>query len=276
MRILIICQTMTYLSGSPLYHYTLAKELKRQGHDVFLFSMWSDNSLRKGMDEAGVMTWYDKPQGEYDLIIISQKDHEDVLDNVRAKKVINIVHSEYDPETPITDKHIDEYVAIRPSIKQHLIECHDIPANKIRIVYNGVDMQRFHPKKRKETNLGYTKVVLPCTLDMLRKQFIEYYTKRATKNYQIFIYGKDFGNDIYRNEWVHIHDEVPDIENYIADADFVAGILLGRVNLEARAMGILSFIHDPMNPEDYCTFFPEDEEFVQRHDIINVAKQLIA
>lgn len=266
---------MSYLSGSPLYHYTLAMELKKQGHDVFVYSMWSENKMKNDLLKAGITTFYDKPSGSYDRIIISQPDHKEVLDNVHAFKVINVVHSEYDCETPITDKKIDEYVAIRPQIKEHLIECHNIPAEKIRIVYNGIDFKKFSPEKRVENCENYVKVVIPCTLDMLRKQFIEYYTRKATEKYRVFLIGKDFGNEIYKNEWVYWHDEVDDIENYIADADFVAGILLGRVNLEARAMGILSYIHDPANPEDFQTFYPEDKEFNERHNIINVAKQIL-
>jgi len=82
-------------------------------------------------------------------------------------------------------------------------------------------------------------------------------------------------NKLFKNEWVFINDEVFDIENYIADADFVSGILLGRINLEARAMGIMSFIHNPDNPLDVQSYFPKQEEFEKKHNISNVVKQII-
>ena len=192
MRILIICHTMTYLSGSPLYNYTLALELKKQGHDVSVLSMWADNKLRNNLGKSKIMTCYTKaPEGMYDLVIISQSAWKDSLDHIKAKKIINVVHSQYDVETPITDKRIDCYIAIRPEIKEHLIFGHNIPENIIKVIYNGIDFERFSHKKRKIHKGSYTKIVLPCTLDMLRKRFIEFYTRRASEKYRIHIYGKD-------------------------------------------------------------------------------------
>ena len=36
MKILIGCLSMAYLSGSPLYHYELARELKKQGKSIII------------------------------------------------------------------------------------------------------------------------------------------------------------------------------------------------------------------------------------------------
>lgn len=273
MRILIVCQTMEYLSGSPLYNFTVAKELKNQGHDVSVYSRWSDNELRKELVSRKIMTRYSIPDEEqFDLVLISQPDHKDILCKVKSKKTINIIHSEYNCETPIIEN-IDEYIAIRPQVKEHLVSQHNIPKEKIRVIYNGIDLKKFSPKKRNSNKEDYIKVVLPCTLDLLRKKFIEHYTRRASEKYRIYIYGKDYKNSIYKNKWVFINEEVFDIENYIADADIVAGILLGRVNLEARAMGIVSMIHDPENPKNYDIYFPE--EFEKIHDITRVVKEII-
>lgn len=267
---------MTYYSGSPLYNYTLARELKRQGQDVSVYSMWAENKLKENLVKDKIMTRYNKPVGEYyDLVIISQPDYKELLDEITAKRVINIVHSHYDCETPITDKRVDKYIAIRPEIKEHLVKKHKIPAEKIRVIYNGIDFKRFKATKRKSHKGDYVKVVLPCTLDMLRKKFIEYYARKASKRYRVYIYGKDYGNKMRLNKWVFRHKEVFDIEKYIADADVVAGILLGRINLEARAMGIVSFIHDPENPSKSEIFFPSEKEFRKRHDIKLVSKEII-
>jgi len=277
LRILLICQTMSYFSGSPLYNYTLALELKKQGHDVCMFSMWADNELQENLGKSGIMTCYTTvPKGKFDLVLISQQDHKYILDMIEADKIINIIHSEYDVESPIVDKKIDEYVAIRPQIKEHLINEHNIPENKIRVIYNGVDFERFSEKNKKSHEGDYFKVVLPCTLDTLRVPFLEYYANKANEKYRVYIYGKNYGHNILFNKWVYVNDEVFDIENYIADADIVAGILLGRINLEARAMGILSFIHDPENPTLFKKYFPKREDFDKMHNVINVAKQIIS
>ena len=266
MKIIIVCQTMAYLSGSPLYNYTLAKELSKE-HDVSVMSLWGKNYLRYDLEDLGVKC-IRETNDEYDLAIVSQKD----FPIPKAKKVINIIHSEYDCESPILEG-IDKWVAIRPSIKEHLIKEYGIQEDKISVIYNGVDLERFKPIKKKKRD--YIKVVIPGTIDLLREKFHNYYTKKANKDFRVFLYGKYFGGQVEINEWVYYEDEIDNIEEEIADADIVAGILLGRVNLEARACDVKSYIHNPDNPEEYEQYFPDRKDFEDKHDIKKVTKQLL-
>lgn len=71
MKILISCSTMTYLSGSPLYNYTLAMELAKE-HDVSFCSVWVDNYLKKNLEKAGVKIREDI-NGDYDVALVSQQ-----------------------------------------------------------------------------------------------------------------------------------------------------------------------------------------------------------
>jgi glycosyltransferase involved in cell wall biosynthesis len=186
-----------------------------------------------------------------------------------ADKTIHIVHSEYECETPRDN--MEHYVAIRPSIKEHLIKEHNIPEEKIKVIYNGIDLELFSP--REKTDRDYFKVVIPATRDSLRQKFFDYYVNKANKDYRVFIYGRQFSAKI-QGDYVYQFDEVSNIEEHIADADLVAGILLGRVNLEARAMDVISVIHNPDDPEDYYEYYPDRKDFEDKHDIKNVAKQL--
>jgi len=263
-KILISCETMEYLSGSPLYNYTLAKELAKD-NEVHFQSVWTDNFLKTDLERLGVKCIF-STQEEYDLALMSQRRY----NKPNAKKVINIVHSEYDCETPIEG--CDHYVAIRPSIKEHLVKEHGIKDEDITVIYNGVDLERFKPVEKTERD--YIKVVIPATIDKLRQKMFDYYVSRASEKFRVFIYGRQFDGFIPEKEYVYVSDEVDDIENYIADADLVAGILLGRINLEARACNVPSVIHNPDNPEEMEKYFPDRKEFEERHDIKNVAKQL--
>lgn len=266
---------MLTLTGSPMYNYTLAKELKRLGHDVYVFSVFGNNQLRSNLysDHINLLTKLNK-NIEYDLVLISQAKFEKALKQIAYKYVINIVHSEYAVETPIINS-IDHYIAIRPSIKDLLIEKYNINTNKIDVVYNGVDFQRFNPNKRRKHDGTYTKIVIPCTIDKLRESFIDYYEKKANENFRVFFYGKNYQKREFANKWVTWNSDVFDIENYICDADYVAGILLGRVNLEAKAMGIPSYIHNPKDPTDFYLFDLDEAEFDRRHNIENVAKSIL-
>lgn len=266
MKIVIVCQTMTYLSGSPLYNYTLALELKRQGHEVDIVSVWVDNYLRTNLEKEGIRCLYSTNE-IYDLAIVSQKN----FPIPKALSVINVVHSEYDCETPIAEG-VDHWVAIRPSIKEHIVNEHSIDHNKVSVIYNGVDLDRFKPIKKSERD--YIKVVIPATIDPLREKFLNYYTSRANEKYRVYLYGKHFGGNVAMGDYVYYQNEISNIENEIADADIVAGILLGRVNLEARACDVKSYIHNPDNPEEFEEYYPDRKEFEERHDIKNVAKKI--
>jgi glycosyltransferase involved in cell wall biosynthesis len=263
MKIILVCSTMEYLSGSPLYHYTLAKELVKE-HQVSFLSKWSPNHLMFELEELGVEI-LNEPKGHYDLAIVSQRD----MPLPSANKTIHIVHSEYDCETPRDN--MEHYVAIRPSIKEHLIKEHNIPEEKIKVIYNGIDLELFSP--REQSKRDYFKVVIPATRDSLRQKMFDYYVNKANKDYRVFIYGRQFSAKI-QGDYVYQFDEVSNIEEHIGDADLVAGILLGRVNLEARAMDVMSVIHNPDDPEDYYEYYPDRKEFEDKHDIKNVAKQL--
>ena len=126
MKIILVCSTMQYLSGSPLYHYALAKELAKE-HEVSVLSRWSPNHLKFDLEDSGVKTITEATE-EYDLAIVSQQD----FPLPKAKRTVHVIHSEYDCETPRPN--MEHYVAIRPSIKKHLIEEHGIPAEKITVI----------------------------------------------------------------------------------------------------------------------------------------------
>lgn len=276
MKILIIVSEMITLTGSPMYNYTLAIELKRQGYDVDIFSIFSNNSIRQNLVKSGVnvLTKIDY-NINYDLTLVSQKKYEKAVRKIKSDFIINIIHSEYEEEQPIINSFIDHYIAIRPSIKDKIVKKHGISSDKVDVIYNGVDFSRFDKAKRKKHKGDFTKVVLPCSIGKLRLPFIEYYTKQASKDFQVHIYGEKYIDNFFKNEWVFIHDAVFDIENHIYDADYIAGILLGRINLEARAMGIPSYIHDPDKPTNFYLYDIKEEEFDARHNIEIVAKSII-
>lgn len=263
MKILLTGRTMTYLSGQPLYVYTLAQELVKE-HDVSVLSVWTDNELKNKLIESGVKCII-CPEQEYDLIIASEFKP----DNVKGY-TINIVHSEYDCETPISD--CDFYVGIRPSIVEHIIKEHNIPKNKTKVVYNGIDRNRF--KKSNKIKRPFKLTVVPCTIDKLREKFLNHLIDTATKKNMYLIVGSYFGAELHNSPFVAFLPPTFNIEKYIEQADEVAGILLGRVNLEANSMGIKSLIYDPITLKR-TKFMLDEKTFDKRHNIKKVAKQIL-
>ena len=142
------------------------------------------------------------------------------------------------------------------------------------MIYNGIDRDIFSKEKRVKNNKSYKKVVIPCTLDKLREQFLNYWIKRSSQFERVLIYGVNCGADLQRNMFAKILPPVSDVSEIIKDADYVAGILMGRVNLEAMSMGIPSYIHDPENPEKFEVFDIKEDSFDRKFNIKNVYKKI--
>jgi hypothetical protein len=261
MKILVTGRSMTYLSGQPLFCYELCRELKRSGHDVTMLSRWvgkppepmgedghilKDNLIRDGIKQ---LEWGTKLVDDYDLCLASEIMSKDAVKMIPNTPVINMVHSEYDVEEPLPDSpQIVAYVCIRWSIMQHITKEHAIPRHKCVIIYNGVDRQRFKPMPKPKRD--YYKVVVPCTLDTMREPFLNKLIDEANPKKHIHLYGIDCG------------------------ADEVAGILLGRVNLEAWSCGVNSSIYDPDTLEG--RLFPPPRDFDENYNIRNTTAKILA
>lgn len=289
MKILVTGLSMAYLSGQPLYCYELCRELKRQGHEVTMMSelhippgQRPDNDghkLVENLTAEGIecIEWNASRCSGYDLILASEPQSEIVFQSSGNTPVFNIVHSEYECEKPLENRNeIKKYICIRPSIAAHIITQHNIPTNKVKVIYNGVDRKRFSPvdKCPQKSPLSFSyKIVVPCTLDSLREKFLNHMIDNATSEKRVVIRGMDCGAQLHESPFVTINKDTFDIQEEMADADEIAGILLGRVNLEAWSMGIKSTIYDPVTLENITIEPPKD--FDKKHNIINVARQII-
>lgn len=262
MRVALTGNTMTYFSGQPLYVFETAREFKRAGHDVDVISEWSDNELKSILEGEGV-NCLTRGNGVYDVAYFSELSR-----GVEARTIINIVHSEYECETPL--KGCDGYVCIRPSIKEHIINEHGIPEDKIVVIRNGVDRTRFKPAVKSPRD--YKLLVAPCTLDPLRSAFINHLASTASKDKRVMFVGDNYGIRIVKNEFVEIVRPEFNVEKFIQQADEVHGILLGRVNIEAYSCGVDSYM---WNPDTLEVEKFEPENFDEEYNIKNVVKKLI-
>lgn len=285
-KILVTGLSMAYLSGQPLYCYELCRELKKQGHDVTMMSELHNPPLQKpdkdghklvsNLTAEGIhcLEWNGSACSGYDLILASEPQSRIVFQSSGETPVFNIVHSEYDCESPIPDRaEIKAYICIRPSIAAHIMTQHDIPSDKVKVIYNGVDRQRFSPSLKRKNKNGFYKIVVPCTLDPLREKFLNHIIDNATQQKQVIIRGMDCGAKLNKSEFVTIKPDTFDIQEEMADADEIAGILLGRVNLEAWSMGIKSTIYDPVTLDNITLEPPID--FDKKHNIKNVVKDIL-
>ena len=163
--------------------------------------------------------------------------------------IICSIHSEVlNLEEPVISPDIKKYVAIRPEIKQHLIDKFSIEPEKIEVIYNPIDANKFKPinvnKKRDKK-----RVLFVGTIDYLRKNtIIDLVETTKMRNQELWIVGKK--NDNYLDgiingqEHVKYFEPTFNVEKYIQECDETAGILLGRTTIEGWLCGKKGWIYN--------------------------------
>ena len=151
-------------------------------------------------------------------------------------------------------------VAISEMVKKDIQKHYSVPDEKIAVVYNGVDLERFHPKNKKRfrstirekleipeksflilfVGSGFERKGLQFLIQSL--EFLE------SDNWRLLLMGKgnwsrylDFASREQRKK-IHFLEPVDDLEQYYASADiFVLPSIyepFGNANLEALASGL--------------------------------------
>jgi hypothetical protein len=231
MRILMLCGDFFYLSGSPLYVYTLAKELVAIGHHVTVCSNIGGVITAKAR-EAGIEVVSEIAIGDtFDVIHLHQARCVRFLEHAtqlaRCPAVFTC-HSEFPSQKPLVDSRVRRYIAIRPGIA----EAWGIQAD---IVYNPVDFSRFHPMPKPEEDL----TLFVGTVDKLRRQAALQLLRSGKKCRFV---GRKF--DTYVDGLPNWCDETWNIEEHLMEASETAGILLGRTTIEGWACGRPGLIYD--------------------------------
>ena len=237
MKILLACLSYREFTGSEIYFYELGSALKDAGHDVSIYSQFTNGPLVDKTTGISLPTKDTITKENYDLLIFSHgRIIWEYIKDVKAKKVINVIHSEViDLEQPVINDKIDLYVGIRPSIVDYI---RSFNINKpVKLIYNPFDLKRFNPKNCKKKNKNKEKVVIfPGSLDYLRYQPLRYLLDLSVKqNFKVLHVG--------RNDYSTVHPNFTtqeprwDVENLYKECDIVSGIFLGRTSIEGLLSG---------------------------------------
>lgn len=237
MRILLACLSYREFTGSEIYFYELSSALRKAGHEVSIYSPFTDSPLRDKTSDVKFPLRDDINKENYDLLIFSHGNILwDYIKNVNAKKIINVIHSEVlELEEPILSNKIDLYVGIRPSIVDYLRTI--ITDKPIKLIYNPFDTDRFNPKKCKKKKSIKDKIVLfPGSLDYLRYQPLKYLLDLSEKqNFKVLHVGRNDYSTVHPN--FASQEPVWNVEHYYKQCDIVSGIFLGRTSIEGLLSG---------------------------------------
>jgi glycosyltransferase involved in cell wall biosynthesis len=275
MKVLISCLFFRTFTGSELYVYELAKSLLKQNCDVTVMSQiggpLTDMAKRAGIkcitfEQApgfklgdGVWTFnagngvqvstpnmmYRISDVNFDIIHMQHKPvAERMIQFYPEIDKVYSIHSEViDLEDPIKHESIKKYIAIRPEIKEHMINNFEIPEEEIEVIYNPVDNEKFKPKQTKTQEA----VLFVGTIDYLRRETImDLIDYTRDNNKELWLMGEDKNNylpALLSQEHVKHFKPSWNVEKLINECSETAGIQLGRTTIESWMCGKPSWIY---------------------------------
>ena len=307
-KVLISCLFFRTFTGSELYVYELAKSLLKLNCDVTVLSQiggpLTDMAKRIGIKclsfeespgfKLGDGKWgFNSPEGfkpstenvmyrvsevNYDIIHMQHKPvAERMIQFYPEIDKIYSIHSEViELEDPIKHESIKKYIAIRPEIKDYIVNKFEIPEESVDIIYNPLDNEKFKPKSNVKTDNA---VLFVGTIDYLRKETIlDLMERTKEEGKELWLVGEDKGNYLpfVLNE-PHVKHFPPtwSVENFISKCEETAGIQLGRTTIEGWLCGKPSWIYKV----DSGGFILSKEKFnpptdLEKYYTMNVAKQI--
>lgn len=279
LKVLISCLMFKTFTGSELYVYELAKSLIKQNCSVTILSQvggpltdmakkigirvlpfeqapgfklgdgkWGINT-EKGYEPSKPNVMYRVSEVDFDIIHIQHKPVAERICNFYPEiPKIYSIHSEViSLEEPYLHPSIKKFIAIRPEIKNFLVENHAINENDIEIIYNPIDETKFYDKKTKSKDY----ILFVGTIDYLRKETIvelSEYTKE--NNLELWLVGENKSNYLdfilYEKHVKHF-PSTWNVEKFIHDCKETAGIQLGRTTIEGWMCGKPGWIFNVNN-----------------------------
>jgi glycosyltransferase involved in cell wall biosynthesis len=307
-KVLLSCLFFRTFTGSELYVYELAKSLLKLNCDVTIISQiggpLTDMAKKIGIKclsfeespgfKLGDGKWgFNSPEGfkpstenvmyrvsevNYDIIHMQHKPvAERMIQFYPEIDKIYSIHSEViELEDPIKHESIKKYIAIRPEIKEYIVNKFEISEESVDVIYNPLDNEKFKPKSNIKTENA---VLFVGTIDYLRKETIlDLMERTKEEGKELWLVGEDKGNYLpfVLNE-PHVKHFPPtwSVENFIYKCEETAGIQLGRTTIEGWLCGKPSWIYKV----DSGGFILSKEKFnpptdLEKYYTMNVAKQI--
>jgi len=222
MKILITNHHLKNKEGSELFTLNLVIELKKKGHQVMVFSPIL-GEISEEISKMGVFVTNDILSIEKEKIDIIHAQHNTTAILARSifpnTPMIFMAHGVL-PEleqAPSIDLNISKYIAVSEEVAENLKSKNQIPKEKIEIIRNFVDTEKFRSKNNVNEKLRNLLVISNHYVQEV-KEIVEKVAKELD----------------LRVEHIGLpENSVTNVENYINNSDMV--ITLGRGALEAMS-----------------------------------------
>ncbi len=148
-RVLFTLRTLSRRSGSEAYVMDLARALRRRGHEPIVYaSEGGDLAHELKMATVAVIERLDRLAVAPDLI--HGNHHPETMTallHFPDVPAIHVTHAWNSFEaTPVHHPRVLAYVAVDDTCRDRLIQEEAIPPERIRVLQNGVDLDRFRPR----------------------------------------------------------------------------------------------------------------------------------
>jgi glycosyltransferase involved in cell wall biosynthesis len=155
------------------------------------------------------------------------------------------IHSEViELENPVVHNSIKRYIAIRPEIKEHIVNNFNISEDIVDVIYNPIDETKFYNKNIKSENY----ILFVGSIDYLRKNTIlDLIEVSKNENKELWLVGEnksDYLSKILKNTHVKYLTPTLEVDKYIHRCSETAGILLGRTTIEGWMCGKPGWIYN--------------------------------
>ena len=313
LKVLIGCLNFNNYTGSELYVFELAKGLVEQGCEVSICStignplaqiakqmgiklyplqeppgfklgdgQWKLKTANNEEIVSNPKTLYKVADVNFDVIHLNHKPvTEHLIRMYPNTPMICSIHSEViSLEEPVKSNEIKKYIAIRPEIKEYISNKFEIPTDRISVIYNPIDSDRFRVIKNEQRRIK-KRVLFVGTIDYLRKNTIQDLietTKAEWKDLWIVGMKKDTYLDEMIKDQPHVtyYPASSSVEKFIQQCDETAGILLGRTTIEGWLCGKNGWIYDVDSAGNILNKrFVEVPEDVDKFKRDNVVSQII-
>jgi glycosyltransferase involved in cell wall biosynthesis len=307
-KVLLSCLNFRTFTGSELYVFELAKELKKLNCSVTVLSQiggpltdmakklgikclsfedapgfklgdgkWGFNT-QEGFKPSTENVLYRVSEVDFDIIHMQHKPvAERMIQFYPEITKIYSIHSEViELEDPIKHESIKKYIAIRPEIKDYIVDKFEIPEEEVEVIYNPIDNDKFKPKP---TVKSENSVLFVGTIDYLRKETILNLMERTKKEgKELWLVGEDKSNYLQQVLFEPHVKHFPatwSVENFISKCEETAGIQLGRTTIEGWMCGKPSWIYKV----DSGGFILSKEKFdppsdIEKYYAANVAQEI--
>mgnify|MGYP001563403951 CR=1 FL=1 len=283
-KVLLGCLSFANLTGSELYVYELAKELVKQNCEVTICSQIGNPlglmAKQHGIKLCSIQEPIGYKLGDGEWSFPNPQNPSEMIKSTKgglyqfAKPNFDIMHLNHEPitqhllklyptvpaicsihsevialEHPVINNNIKKYIAIRPEIKEYIVNEHGVDPNKVDVIYNPIDYKRFY-KKNVVSNRKNKRILSISTIDYLRKNMLADLIETTEKEgNELWICGKKNQDDYLTNMIInkpHVKYFEPsfETEKLIHQCDETSGILLGRVTIESWLCGKPAWIYD--------------------------------